>query len=81
MLRVLVLTTSLWPFGSGGEFATHLYASLLVEHGVDVWVVSCCSGDVGCLRSYPYRVVCIRCLGRGKYSFNFDGGLQGLCIG
>ena len=72
-MKVLIFSELLYPFGSGGELATHLYASLLVEHGVDVWVVSCCSGNIAHPHSYPYQVVCIRCLGRGKYSFNFDG--------
>jgi len=37
-MNVLILSKILWPEGSGGELATHLYARLLIENDVDVKV-------------------------------------------
>ena len=38
-MRILIISETLWPYGSGGELATYLFAKLLQEHGISIKVV------------------------------------------
>ena len=64
-MRVLILTETLWPYGSGGELATYLFVRLLPRYGVHVRVVV--RKEFQAKEWYGIEVYRISSLGYGKY--------------
>lgn len=74
-MKILALLSSLWPNGSGGELASHLYFSMLTNIGFDVFVVVPTSNANYDVSKYSFKVIYIPKLGYGKHSLYAPGPL------
>ena len=73
-MNILMLSSSLWPYGSGGELATYLYATLLHASGLRV-IVLVSDRNVPS-RQYTFKVIHLPSYTNfGKYSLHVDGKL------
>jgi len=65
-MNILVLSYTLWPYGSGGELATYLYATSLRVKGFRTTIIV---HDLNVLaKPYDFKVLYLPCIGFGKYS-------------
>ena len=68
-MNILILSYTLWPYGSGGELATYLYATLLSTGGFNVTVVVRDQSVLCKFHDYNFKVLCLPSIGFGKHSF------------
>ena len=67
-MNVLILSEKLWPEGGGGELATHLYARLLAEKGINVKIATTSSSSSSRDVWSGLPVHKLRAVGHGKYT-------------
>ena len=65
-MNILVLSRSIWPYGSGGELATYLYTTSLIR-GFNITVAIRDLNVLSKPYSYSFRVVYLPCVSLGKY--------------
>ncbi len=73
-MKILVVTRSLWPHGSGGELATYLFATLLARK--ESFSVIVLVNDYSVLyERYNFKIVYLHYIGSGKYSLYVNSKL------
>jgi len=69
-MNIVVLSYTLWPYGSGGEYATYLYITSLKMREFKITIAVY---DYSVLpETYDFRVVCMPCIGFSKYSLHIN---------
>lgn len=71
-MKLLILSDTLWPYGSGGELATYLYTFLLSMNGISVTVCVTNRRALSSFHNIPFKLTYCRFVGTARHLLYAD---------